>query len=78
MAGDRQCKEWVSYLRVSTHEQALRELSMPNQRRAIEAYADRNGHTIAREYADAGCSATDKLAARSGRTCRAPPPRVAG
>jgi site-specific DNA recombinase len=47
---------WISYLRVSTPEQAERELSLPAQRRAIAEYATRNGAAIAREYVEAGCS----------------------
>jgi DNA invertase Pin-like site-specific DNA recombinase len=47
---------WVSYLRVSTSEQADRELSLPAQRHAVEDYANRHGVTIAREYLEAGCS----------------------
>lgn len=48
--------EWISYLRVSTAEQAERDLSLPAQRRAIEEYAARHGASIAREYLEAGCS----------------------
>lgn len=50
---------WVSYVRVSTTEQADRDLSLPAQRAAIEAFARRHGHEIAHEYAEAGCSGTD-------------------
>lgn len=50
---------WVSYVRVSTTEQADRDLSLPAQRAAIEAFAKRSGHEIAHEYAEAGCSGTD-------------------
>jgi site-specific DNA recombinase len=50
---------WVSYLRVSTHEQADRELSLPAQRHAITEYAAHHGTTLAREFADAGRSGTD-------------------
>jgi site-specific DNA recombinase len=39
---------WISYLRVSTPEQAERELSLPAQRRAIAEYATRHGAAIAR------------------------------
>jgi hypothetical protein len=48
--------EWISYLRVSTHEQAERDLSLPAQRHAVEEYAARHGVKIAREYVEAGCS----------------------
>lgn len=47
---------WVSYLRVSTPEQADRELSLPAQRHAVEQFAARHSATIAREYVEAGCS----------------------
>ena len=50
--------EWISYLRVSTHEQAERDLSLPAQRHAVEEYAARHGVKIAREYVEAGCSGT--------------------
>jgi site-specific DNA recombinase len=50
---------WVSYLRVSTHEQADRELSLPAQRHAIVEYAAHHGATLAREFVDAGHSGTD-------------------
>ncbi len=56
MKKNEQPKFWVSYLRVSTLEQADREISLANQRRAIEAYAARHGRTILREYVDAGRS----------------------
>src|SRR6266542_3968539 len=49
---------WVSYLRVSTHEQADRELSLPAQRRAVQEYATRGGQEITREYIEEGCSGT--------------------
>ncbi len=51
--------KWVSYLRVSTPEQAERELSLPAQRHALNAYAERAGHPIDREYVEAGCSGTN-------------------
>ena len=47
---------WVSYLRVSTPAQAERALSVPGQRRAIEAYAAQHGQIIVREYVEAGRS----------------------
>ena len=50
--------EWISYLRVSTPEQAERDLSLPAQRRAVEDYAARHHAGIAREYLEAGCSGT--------------------
>jgi site-specific DNA recombinase len=51
-------REWVSYLRVSTVEQAERDLSLPGQRRAVEEYAARHHVVIAREYLEAGYSGT--------------------
>ena len=50
---------WVSYLRVSTPEQAARDLSLPAQREAVEEYAHRNGQVIEHEYLESGCSGTD-------------------
>ncbi len=47
---------WVSYLRVSTPEQAERELSLPAQRHAVHEYASRHGANVAREYVEAGSS----------------------
>ncbi len=49
---------WVSYVRVSTPEQAERDLSLPAQRRAVEEYAARSGHSISRQYVEEGCSGT--------------------
>lgn len=50
---------WVGYLRVSTPEQAAKDLSLPAQREAVEEYAHRNGQVIAREHIESGCSGTD-------------------
>ncbi|MCK5798830.1 MAG: recombinase family protein [Deltaproteobacteria bacterium] len=50
---------WVSYLRVSTQEQAAKDLSLPAQRVAVEDYARRNGEVIRQEYIEPGCSGTD-------------------
>jgi DNA invertase Pin-like site-specific DNA recombinase len=47
------------YLRVSTGRQAETDLSIPDQRRQIEAWARARGHVIVCEYAEAGASATD-------------------
>jgi site-specific DNA recombinase len=49
---------WVSYLRVSTPEQADSELSLLAQRRSTEAYARQHDRTVVREYVEAGCSGT--------------------
>jgi site-specific DNA recombinase len=58
MPRDSARSEWISSLRVSTHEQAERDLSLPAQRYAVEEYAVRHGVKIAREYVEAGCSGT--------------------
>ncbi|MCP4599141.1 MAG: recombinase family protein [Proteobacteria bacterium] len=50
---------WVSYLRVSTPEQAEKDLSLPAQRESLEAYAKRHGKIIAREYIEPGRSGKD-------------------
>ncbi len=50
---------WVRYLRVSTPEQAAKDLSLPAQREAVTEYARRSGQEIAREYLESGCSGTD-------------------
>ncbi|ADO70214.1 recombinase family protein [Stigmatella aurantiaca] len=52
--------EWVAYVRVSTAEQAERELSLPAQQKAIREFAVRHGATIAQEYIEAGASGTDR------------------
>src|SRR5687767_14514706 len=49
---------WVSYLRVSTHEQADCELSLPAQPHAAKAYARHHGTSIVQEYADAAAVET--------------------
>jgi site-specific DNA recombinase len=49
----------VLYLRVSTGRQAETDLSIPDQRRQIEAWAVSRGHTVIGEYVEAGASATD-------------------
>lgn len=50
-------KKAVVYLRVSTDKQADRGLSIPAQRDAIIAYAEREGYKILKEFVDAGESA---------------------
>ncbi|MFI5301600.1 MAG: recombinase family protein, partial [Polyangiales bacterium] len=50
---------WIAYLRVSTPEQAERDLSLPAQRRAVEAYTAAHGATIARTFVEEGHSGTD-------------------
>jgi DNA invertase Pin-like site-specific DNA recombinase len=50
---------WVSYLRVSTVEQAEKELSLTAQRRATDEFTARHGATIDHHYVEAGASGTD-------------------
>jgi len=47
----------VTYLRVSTSEQALSGLGLDAQRVTVAAYAQRKGLTIVEEYCDEGISA---------------------
>ncbi len=47
----------VSYLRVSTSEQALSGLGLDAQRATVAAYTERKGLTIVGEYCDEGISA---------------------
>jgi site-specific DNA recombinase len=47
------------YLRVSTGRQAETDLSIPDQRRQIKAWAAAHGHTIVAEFVEPGASATD-------------------
>src|SRR6516225_5536070 len=47
----------VTYLRVSTSEQALSGLGIDAQRATVAAYAERKGLTIVEEYCDEGISA---------------------
>ena len=47
----------VTYLRVSTSEQALSGLGLEAQRTTVAAYAERKGLTIVGEYCDEGISA---------------------
>ena len=46
------------YLRVSTGRQAETDLSIPDQRRQIEAWAVAHGHAIVAEFLEPGASAT--------------------
>jgi DNA invertase Pin-like site-specific DNA recombinase len=52
-------RHWVAYARVSTAEQAEKDLSLPAQRKAIAEFAARHGKTIEEEYVEAGASGTD-------------------
>ncbi|MDR9749303.1 recombinase family protein [Paenibacillus taichungensis] len=47
----------VTYLRVSSEQQAERELSIPAQREALQRYADELGWSIVNEYIDEAKSA---------------------
>lgn len=47
------------YLRVSTGRQAEHDLSIPDQRRQIEAWAKARGFAIVAEFLELGASATD-------------------
>ncbi|MEQ1714658.1 MAG: recombinase family protein, partial [Hyphomicrobium sp.] len=48
----------VLYLQVSTGRQAEQELSIPDQRRQMTDWCNRQGLTIAAEFVEAGASAT--------------------
>lgn len=50
---------WVSYLRVSTVEQAEKELSLTAQRHSAEEFAARHDGVIDHHYVEAGASGTD-------------------
>ena len=50
---------WIAYVRVSTAEQADRELSLPAQQRAIQTYVASRGALVTREYVEAGYSGTN-------------------
>jgi site-specific DNA recombinase len=47
------------YARVSTTKQAEKDLSIPDQLRQMREWCQRNGFAVAKEYVDAGASATD-------------------
>ncbi len=47
------------YARVSTVKQAEKDLSIPDQLRQLRDWCKRNGHSIGKEYIEAGASATD-------------------
>jgi len=50
---------WVSHLRVSTVEQAEKELSLTAQRRSAEEFAPRHDAVIDHHYVEPGASGTD-------------------
>jgi DNA invertase Pin-like site-specific DNA recombinase len=47
------------YARVSTAQQAEKDLSIPDQLRQLRAWCSRQGHAVAVEYVEPGASATD-------------------
>lgn len=47
------------YLRVSTGRQAEHDLSIPDQRRQLDAYCRNKGWRIVAEYVEPGATATD-------------------
>jgi len=47
------------YLRVSTPRQAEKELSIPDQRRQLEAWCKQHGMDVVAEYVEPGATATD-------------------
>ncbi|MCL2726081.1 MAG: recombinase family protein [Polyangiaceae bacterium] len=59
MAKRAERARWVSYLRVSTVEQAEKELSLTAQRRSAEEFAARHGAVIDHHYVEPGASGTD-------------------
>ncbi len=52
-------RDWVAYARVSTAEQAEKDLSLPAQCKAIAEFATRHGALIEEQYVEAGASGTD-------------------
>lgn len=50
---------WVSYLRVSTVDQAEKELSLTAQRHSAEEFAARHDAVIDHDYVEAGASGAD-------------------
>lgn len=59
MRHDVERTRWVAYARVSTPQQAEKELSLPAQLDAIRGFAQRHGATISEEYVEPGASGTD-------------------
>lgn len=59
MARRTERTRWVSYLRVSTVEQAEKDLSLTAQRRSAEEFAARQGAVIDHHYVEPGASGTD-------------------
>lgn len=52
VARERGTKRYLAYARVSSQDQADRDLSIPAQLKAIHEFAERNGLTIVEEYID--------------------------
>jgi DNA invertase Pin-like site-specific DNA recombinase len=71
----------VAYLRVSSESQ-LDGFGLPVQRKAVRAWAKRNGHRIVEEVVDAGISGTRDAADRPGLSnaldMLRPPPKARG
>jgi site-specific DNA recombinase len=59
MAKRTERTRWVSYLRVSTVEQAEKELSLTAQHRSADEFAARHDAIIDHHYVEAGASGTD-------------------
>jgi DNA invertase Pin-like site-specific DNA recombinase len=59
MAKRAERTRWVSYLRVSTVEQAEKELSLTAQRHSAEEFAARHDAVIDHHYVEPGASGTD-------------------
>jgi site-specific DNA recombinase len=59
MAKRTERTRWVSYLRVSTVEQAEKELSLSAQRRSAEEFAAGHDAVIEHHYVEPGASGTD-------------------
>jgi Resolvase, N terminal domain len=57
---------WVSYIRVSTVEQAEKELSLAAQRHSAEEFAARHDAVIDHHYVEPGASGTDTHRAGGG------------
>lgn len=58
-AADRRSGKAVGYARVSTPEQAEKDLSLPAQMAAIRRYAQENGLSLVGEYVERGITGTD-------------------
>jgi site-specific DNA recombinase len=63
------------YARVSTTKKAEKDLSIPDQLRQMRDWCQRQSHTIAVEYVEAGASATDDRRPEFQRMLPKPAPR---